>query len=175
VIAPAGAADAPAIAALRTAVAADLTRRHGRGHWSYKVTERGVARDLGTSRVLVARAGGTVVGTVRLATRKPWAIDPAYFTAVPRPLYLVDMAVHPDAQGRGVGRRLLAEAEAGARAFPAQAIRLDAYDTGAGAGAFYARAGYREMGRVTYRGTPLVYFERLLEPAPGSAPPNPSA
>lgn len=163
-IAAATDADVAAIVTLRNRVADDLTGRHGRGHWSYRVTEKGVARDLQTSRVLVARGrGGAVVGTVRLATRKPWAIDPAYFTAVPRPLYLVDLAVDPDAQGMGVGSRLVAEAEARARALPAQAIRLDAYDTGAGAGAFYARRGYREMGRVTYRGTPLVYFERLLD------------
>jgi hypothetical protein len=34
--------------------------------------------------------------------------------------------------------------------------------------AFYAKCGYREVGRVTYRGTPLVYFERLLDDALGS-------
>jgi GNAT superfamily N-acetyltransferase len=150
-------------------VAADLTRRHGRGHWSLAVTEKGVTRGLATSHVLVARdPDGGVVGTLRLATRKPWAIDLAYFTAVPRPLYLVDMAVEPAAQGRGLGRRLLAAADAHARTLPAQAIRLDAYDTDAGAGAFYARCGFREVGRVTYRGTPLVYFERLLQASPPS-------
>ena len=44
----------------------------------------------------------------------------------------------------------------------AAAIRLDAYDSTAGAGGFYARCGYREVGRVTYRGTALIYFESLL-------------
>jgi GNAT superfamily N-acetyltransferase len=76
--------------------------------------------------------------------------------------------VDPAQQGRGIGRLLLDEADTVARAFPAQAIRLDAYDAAAGAGAFYAKCGYREVGRVTYRGTPLVYFERLLDDAPES-------
>lgn len=116
-IAPATEAEVPAIAALRAAVAEALTRRHGRGHWAHRVTERGVTRDLPTSRVLVALDDGVLVGTVRLATRKPWAIDPAYFTAVRRPLYLVDVAVDPAAWGQGVGRRLLAGADAHAR-FP---------------------------------------------------------
>ena len=36
---------------------------------------------------------GVIVGTLRLVTKKPWAIDPAYFASVRRPLYLLSMAV----------------------------------------------------------------------------------
>ena len=32
----------------------------------------------------------------------------------------------------------------------------------AAAGALTARCGYRERGRVTYKGNPLVYYELLL-------------
>jgi GNAT superfamily N-acetyltransferase len=158
----AGAADAPAIAALRTAVAAHLTALHGRGHWSHDVSERGVLAGMKTSRVLLARRGRALVATLRLCTKKPWAIDPAYFAAVERPLYLHDMAVAPAQQRGGVGRSLCAEAFAIARAWPADAIRLDAYDASAGAGPFYAKCGFREVGRVTYRRTPLIYYELLL-------------
>jgi hypothetical protein len=49
-----------------------------------------------------------------------------------------------------------------ARAWPSDALRLDAYDHAAGAGPFYATCGFREVGRVTYRGVPLIYFELLL-------------
>lgn len=155
-------ADVSILFGLRLTVAAYLTRVHGRGHWSLTGTERGVARTVQTGHVLLAREGDQVVGALTLATRKPWAIDPTYFTPVPRPLYLLDMAVDPPAQGRGVGRRLLEEAAAVARGFSAQAIRLDAYDGPAGAGRFYAKCGYREVGRVTYRGTPLVYYELVV-------------
>ena len=48
------------------------------------------------------------------------------------------------------------------RRWPAQAIRLDAFDAEAGAGLFYAKCGYAERGRVTYRNVPLIYYERLL-------------
>lgn len=160
--ADAAAADAAAIAALRTAVAERLTQDHGRGHWSAAIEERGVLRGLHAhSRVLVARNGTDLLGTLRLATKKPWAIDPAYFTAGRRPLYLSDMAVRPDRQRQGIGRRLLDYAIGIARAWPSDAIRLDAYDGPAGAGEFYARCGFREVGRVTYRRTPLRYFELL--------------
>jgi GNAT superfamily N-acetyltransferase len=68
------------------------------------------------------------------------------------------MAVQPALQRRGIGRRLLDYSAEVARDWPAEAIRLDAYDADAGAGGFYAHCGYREAGRVTYRGTPLVYY-----------------
>jgi GNAT superfamily N-acetyltransferase len=154
--------DAAAVAALRTAAANRLTEQHGRGHWSSAVAEPTVLRDVRTSRVLVARSGAAIVATLRLATKRPWAIDPAYFTAVHKPLYLTDMAVDPAMQRQGLGRRLVDEAAAVARAWPSEAIRLDAYDGTAGAGGFYAKCGFRQVGRVTYRKVPLVYFELLL-------------
>ncbi len=48
------------------------------------------------------------------------------------------------------------------KGWPADSIRLDAYDGDAGSGPFYARCGYTEVGRVSYRGTPLVYYELVL-------------
>jgi hypothetical protein len=44
----------------------------------------------------------------------------------------------------------------------ADAVRLDAYDAPAGAGGFYEKCGFLEVGRVIYRETPLIYYELLL-------------
>lgn len=164
-IVEAGPDDAAAIAGLKAAVAEHLTERYGPGHWSRAASERGVLSGMRHARMLLARSGAELVGVLRLARRKPWAIDPAQFTPVPRPLYLTDMAVAPQSQGRGYGRHLLEEAEAVARSDEADALRLDAYDAPAGGGPFYARCGYAEVGRVSYRGTPLIYYERVLAPA----------
>lgn len=152
-------ADASELAALHTAVAEHLTRHFGKGHWSYGKTEKIVRRAIETSRVLVARISAETVATLRLATKKPWAIDPAYFTKARRPLYLLDMAVAPGLQRQGIGRALLKHAVAAAQAWPGDAIWLDAYDTRAGAGPFYAKCGFREVAKLRYRGTPLVYYE----------------
>jgi GNAT superfamily N-acetyltransferase len=161
--------DATSLVELHNAAAQELTRRFGDGRWSGEQTERGVLNSLRNpkfSRVLIGSAvSGRVAGTLRLATKKPWAIDAAYFTAVSRPLYLTGMAVHPDFQGKGIGRLMLKEAEAIARAWPADAIRLDAFDADAGAGGFYAKCGFREVARVSYKQNPLIYFEFIL-PAP---------
>lgn len=154
--------DAAALAALHTAVAEHLTSMHGIGPWSAKTSERGVLFGMRTSRVFVTRLGTEIVGTLHLATKKPWAIDTSYFTKCDRPLYLLAMAIAPDRQGQGIGRQCLEEAKRTAKSFPADAIRLDAYDAKAGAGGFYARCGWVETGRTTYRGAPLIYYELLL-------------
>ena len=154
--------DAADLAALHTAVSDHLTELHGQGPWSSKSSERGVLYAMRISRALVAREGKEIVATLRLATKKPWAIDTSYFAACRRPLYLLSMAVKPALQRRGIGRRCLEEAEKMARAWPAEAIRLDAFDADAGAGRFYARCGYTEVGRKSYRNAPLIYYELLL-------------
>ena len=158
-------ADVEDVVALRRAVAADLTRRFGHGHWSATPTDQGVLRDIATSRVLLAALDGRGIGTLRLATKKPWAIDPAFFSKRARVLYLTDMAVDPRLQHRGIGRACLMEATRVAAEWPADAIRLDAYDGDAGAGGFYAKCGFTERGRVVFRKTRLVYYELLLDPS----------
>lgn len=154
--------DAAELAVMRTAVADDLTRRFGIGHWSSASSEKGVIYAMSRGQVFVARREGRIAVTLTLQRAKPWAIDTAYFTAVKAPIYLIAMSVAVGLQRHGLGRQAMAEAERIARAYHAQSIRLDAYDTPAGAGAFYAGCGYAEMGRVVYRETPLIYYERRL-------------
>ncbi len=146
---------------MRVAAADRLTRDFGEGHWSAHTNEAAVLRDIAASRVLAVRDRGEIVGTLTLQTRKPWAIDLAYFTPCAKVLYLINMAVAPDRQRAGVGRALLDEALIVARAFPADVIRLDAYACDAGAAGFYRKCGYTEVGGKSYRGVPLLYFELM--------------
>ena len=154
--------DVPAIAALHNAAAGALTARFGEGHWSSLVTERGTAVSQRHARVRVGKAGTRILTVLRLATKKPWAIDTSYFTPVKRPLYLTGMTVAVVHQGKGLGRLALEDAVVVARGLSADAIRLDSYDADAGAGSFYSKCGFSERGRVVYKGDPLVYYELLL-------------
>jgi GNAT superfamily N-acetyltransferase len=154
--------EAAVIAYLRNRVAERQTIDFGGGHWSSMCTEQGVVQGIRSSRVLLARRDGILVATLRLTSRKPWAIGRKYFAASASPIYLVDMAVDPACQREGIGRALIEEAKRVVREWPGDAIRLDAYDAPAGAGGFYLKCGFREVGRATYRATPLVYFEFLL-------------
>lgn len=156
--------DVTAISVLRSACAARLTADFGKGHWSGDVSERAVTSGMRDGRVYLMHDADGIVGTFKLQTRKPWAIDRSYFKTCKKPLYLTDMAVAPDYQRSGIGRRCLAEAARIAREWPADAIRLDAYDSIAGAGPFYAKCGFEEVGRATYRGTPLIYYEMIITP-----------
>src|SRR6476660_4279890 len=88
---PANLTDAGFLAVLHTQVAEHLTGLHGRGPWSSGASEKGVLYAMRTSQVFVARLGAEIVGTFRLATKKPWAIDTSYFTVCNSPLYLLAM------------------------------------------------------------------------------------
>ena len=154
--------DAPVIAGLQNAAAGALTARFGVGHWSSLVTERSAVLAQRHARVRVGREGKRILTVLRLATKKPWAIDVAYFTPVKRPLYLTGLAVAVTHQGQGLGRLALEDARTVGESWPADAIRLDAYDHAAGAGSFYSKCGYHERGHVVYKGNPLVYYELLL-------------
>jgi GNAT superfamily N-acetyltransferase len=154
--------DVGVIAALQNAAAGALTARFGEGHWSSLVTERGAALAQRHARVRIGRSGKRVLTVLRLATRKPWAIDVKYFTPVKRPLYLTGMAVSVAHQDKGLGRLALDDACDVARSWPADAIRLDAYDAVAGAGEFYAKCGFQERGRIVFKADSLVYYEVVL-------------
>ncbi|MFE0421021.1 GNAT family N-acetyltransferase [Streptomyces sp. NPDC058953] len=63
-------------------------------------------------------------------------------------IWLYTVMVHPDRQGRGDGRGLMAAAERAARGFEGiEAIRLGCRG-GLGLERFYASCGYQEVGRV---------------------------
>ena len=154
--------DAAAVASLSADVARDLTSRYGKGHWSAEGSERGLLSNLATAKIYIARNHHGVVASFQLATKKPWAIDPKYFTPCTRPLYLTSMAVAPAMQRQGIGRLCLEEAKQIVKLWPANAIRLDSYDAEAGASEFYRKCGLVEVGRVSFRGTALIYFELMV-------------
>jgi ribosomal protein S18 acetylase RimI-like enzyme len=155
--------DAQAIAEVISEAAHDLTGKHGHGYWSAVASSKGVLSGMSKAKVLVAKTGNKVVGTLRLTASRPWVIDPAYFTQVPRPVYLVDMAVRPGYQRIGVGRALIEQAKVMASALSGDSIRLDAYEGIAGAGGFYEKCGFTDKGHVLYKTVPHIYFEWLIE------------
>ena len=155
-------ADAAEIAALRVAANQRLTARHGPGHWSGNVTARWVLFRMRNETVWVARRRGRIVATLTLARKKPWSIDRSLLSPARKPMYLTEMAVLPEAQRRGLGRRCLAAAVALCAAAGADALFLDAFEAKAGAAPFYRKCGFRVAGRGAYRGVPLIYLERLL-------------
>lgn len=104
-----------------------------------------VARSLATTTVLVAEAGGEVVGTGNIDLRGPVPI-------------IWKLYVLPSAQGGGVGSALMRELIGTAGGRP---VRLE-YTEGNGAAArFYAAHGFVEVDRESREGWPdRVWLER---------------
>ncbi len=78
-------------------------------------------------------------------------------------LWVENVAIMPDSQGRGLGRRLLAHAESEARRRRLPALRLLTNERYVENVAMYTRLGYLETHRTPHLGTDLVYFLKLLE------------
>lgn len=77
-------------------------------------------------------------------------------------LLLHNVAVAPAVRGKGLGRQLVAAAEAEGRARDYGMIRLYTHEKMTENQAFYARLGYRETRRAVEHGLARVYFEKAL-------------
>ncbi len=80
----------------------------------------------------------------------------------PDALLLDNVAVAPEAQGRGIGRALIAFAEAEARRRGHRQIRLYTHVLMTENIALYTRLGFAETGRVSEKGFQRVYMEKPL-------------
>jgi ribosomal protein S18 acetylase RimI-like enzyme len=107
------------------------------------------------ARVLVARAaGGGIVASAVLFLRPRW-----------RDARLYSIAVAAAARGQGLGARLLAACQRAAIDAGAQRLRLEVRAGNHPAIALYARAGYRQTGRLAgyyADGEDALTFERRL-------------
>jgi putative acetyltransferase len=129
---PATRADGPALLALVTAVLAEhgLAADPGGTDADLQDVEKNYLRSGGWF-VVVVNAAGEIVGSVGLAP-----------LAEPGVVELRKMYLRPELRGRGVGRRLLLEAIAVARARGYRCIRLETASVLKAAVALYLRHGF---------------------------------
>jgi GNAT superfamily N-acetyltransferase len=161
----AGLDDVAAILDILAAAAADLTARFGDGHWSTVRAIETLQKYADNGDLYVVEANSISVGTLRLTDRKIGFYKQDWFARPQDPAgYLIDMAVHPHHQRRGIGRRSMQLTEQLARRAGLRAIRLDAYQGPAGAGEFYKKCGYALVHAGEFKGVALEYFEKLLAP-----------
>lgn len=93
----------------------------------------------GSCRVLVARTGGRLVGTVQL--QFPWPPNQPHRAEVAK------LLVHPDARRRGIARALMIAVERLAQAEGRTLLTLDTW-TGGHAEALYRSLGYQVVGVI---------------------------
>jgi GNAT superfamily N-acetyltransferase len=161
----AGLDDVGTVREILAAAAADLTACFGDGHWSTVRAIETLRKYADNGDLCLVEANSIAVGTLRLTDRKIGFYRNDWFARPDDPAgYLLDMAVHPNHQRRGIGRRSLQLTEQLARGAGLRAIRLDAYVGPAGAGDFYKKCGYALMHAGAFKGVALEYFEKLLLP-----------
>jgi N-acetylglutamate synthase-like GNAT family acetyltransferase len=100
--------------------------------------------------VWVLDSDGEVIGVIELTPRDDH-------------LWIENVAIAPERQGLGLGRRLLAHAEDEARRLGLPELRLLTNERYARNLAMYASLGYHETHREPYQGTGLVHFAKPVE------------
>jgi ribosomal protein S18 acetylase RimI-like enzyme len=87
-----------------------------------------------------------------------------------RGMLLDNVAVSPDAQGLGLGRRMLEFAERAATASGYRSIKLYTNEAMTENIALYSRIGYVETHRAEEKGLRRVYMEKPLSSSPSTQP-----
>lgn len=80
-------------------------------------------------------------------------------------LLLDNIAVHPDAQGRGLGRQLMDFAQAEARRREYGELRLYTHESMIENIALYSKLGWEETGRAVQAGFERVFMRKRVEKA----------
>ncbi len=108
-------------------------------------------------------AGLIAAGAVSVL-EDPDGVIAALIVLLPKPdhLLLDNIAAHPDRQGRGLGRRLIAFAESEARRRGYAELRLYTHETMTENIALYTRLGFRETGRGQEAGYNRVFMTKPI-------------
>jgi ribosomal protein S18 acetylase RimI-like enzyme len=123
-----------------------------------------IETDVASGTAFVAKRAGAVVGVIVLNQHQEheYATVPWRFTQGPV-LVVHRLMVHPDVEGQGLARSLMAFAEKRASTSGYASIRLDAFAENPRAVRLYERLGYRIAGEVRFRKGRFRCFEKDLQ------------
>ncbi|REE77721.1 ribosomal protein S18 acetylase RimI-like enzyme [Paenibacillus taihuensis] len=124
-----------------------------------------IEQDLKRGTVYGIRGGQRIIGAVVVDSQQSGKYARLIWNdRTGKPSCIHRLAVHPDYQGQGIGKRLLQFAEEHAREAGSSSIRLDVFTGNPGAVGMYRRAGYVEVGTIKFpmRKVPYLCFEKLL-------------
>lgn len=116
-----------------------------------------------TPESLREKAAAETLVTIRQGGR---LVACGYLKDTGRSVYLGKLAVHPDHRGRGLLRRIVAEAEAMARTLGRPALELGTRVELTENHATFARLGFREVGRTAHPGYDRPTSVTMARPVP---------
>ncbi|MGB2171225.1 MAG: GNAT family N-acetyltransferase [Flavobacteriaceae bacterium] len=88
-----------------------------------------------------------------------------WLTQDKKQLYVHRLAVHPDAQGKGIARKLMAYGEAYAKANACLSVRLDTFSLNPRNNRFYKARNYIAVGEIFFKHKsphPFYCYEKIL-------------
>lgn len=124
-----------------------------------------IFRDLKNNHFFGVKEDNRIVGVVVLNTsQSKQYVHIDWEDQLGRPLCIHRLAVHPNDQGKGAGKKLIQFAEDYARNQGFSSLRLDAYSKNPGAVALYDHAGFSQKGNIyhPFRKVPYQCFEKIL-------------
>ena len=148
---------------LRQRAADQLTRLHGRGHWSNVGSVPTIRKHAAAGTLFGVERDSALIGTFTLSEQKIGFYHKSWFREPDAPaLYLTNMAIDPAEQRKGIARCPMKYIERIARERELRALRFDAYDAPAGAGPFYRKCAYTLVHRGTIGAVGLEYYEKAF-------------
>lgn len=165
-----GGAEAAAVHAVLAACGADLARQ-GFRNWQPPYPLERLTADVVAREVWAVWMGDDVVATFTLGTTPPHPVDaPAWREPGEPALYLSRLAVHPGAQGHGLGAWCMGRVERRARELGCRAVRFDVLAANARLRGFYERLGYERRGERTRAPYTFACYDKLPESSESGEP-----
>jgi uncharacterized damage-inducible protein DinB/GNAT superfamily N-acetyltransferase len=135
-------------------------------------TKATTAKRAAEGQCFVAQQDGRLVGTVTVCGpyaegTAPWANSVPWFRER-NTAHFHQFAVHPDMQGQGLGRRLVATCERWALQHGYRRMALDTAEPAAELRALYTKLGYTDVGHVQWDGKAYrsVIMQKALDRSP---------
>ena len=165
IIRKAALADLSAACALYEAICLEMNARGvDQWVWGDYPNEEFVRRDIekGELYVLDGESGLDAVMCINTVQDKEYDEKEWLFGVKPGSFHR--LGIHPAAQGRGLGRLLIADVEEVLRGLGCDCLRIDTYSPNRNAQKLYLRYGMRRVGEVKFwhRDEPFVCFEKPI-------------
>lgn len=153
------------ICSLMKSCAVDMTAR-GIQQWdeSYPNIEL-VLKDIQNQNLYIFTDAEAVVGCIVMDEQQSPQYAQVKWQLNEEPILIIHrMAVSPEMQGKGMGKKLVSFAEEFGRMNGYRAIRLDAFKGNKNLQNFYVRLGYEAVGEIPleYTAGPFVCFEKAI-------------
>ncbi len=150
-IVPAKISEIPEIMSLTRACAQAMIAQNIYQWNEFYPSPEAFANDIQRKELYLLKKKNAIVGTLVISTHMDDEYKPIqWLTPSENNYYIHRLAVHPTAQGQGLGQQLMDYAEAFAKAKKATSIRLDTFSQNRRNQRFYEARGYQKLGNIYF-------------------------